>query len=50
MCAVHGGGHGVTGHAVCDDGVMIDLRPMRGVRVDPANRIADVQGGATGAI
>jgi len=45
--AVRGGGHGVAGYAVCDDGVMIDLSGMRTVRVDPIARRAWVQGGAT---
>jgi FAD/FMN-containing dehydrogenase len=40
------GGHGITGHAVPDDGLMIDLRPMGAVTVDPAARRARVQGGA----
>jgi FAD/FMN-containing dehydrogenase len=44
--AVRGGGHGVAGTAVCDDGVMIDLSAMRTVSVDPAGRTAWVQGGA----
>jgi hypothetical protein len=35
-----------AGTAVCDDGIVIDLSPMRAVRVDPANRTAWVQGGA----
>ena len=40
------GGHGIVGHAVPDDGLMIDLRPMGAVTVDPASRRAHVQGGA----
>ena len=44
--AVRGGGHNVAGTAVCDDGVVIDLSPMRAVWVDPDGRTAWVQGGA----
>ena len=44
--AIRGGGHNVAGTAVCDDGLVIDLSAMRGVRVDPAGRRAWVQGGA----
>jgi FAD/FMN-containing dehydrogenase len=40
------GGHSAVGHAVPDDGLMIDLTPMGGVTVDPARRTAVVQGGA----
>ncbi|HEV7979300.1 FAD-binding oxidoreductase [Amycolatopsis sp.] len=40
------GGHGALGLAVPEDGLMIDLSPMGGVRVDPAQRRAWVQGGA----
>src|SRR3954452_24160790 len=45
--SVYGVGHGVTGSAVVDAGVCLDLRGMRGVTVDPAAGIAAVQGGAT---
>jgi FAD/FMN-containing dehydrogenase len=44
--AIRGGGHNVAGTAVCDDGIVIDLSAMRGVRVDPADGKAWVQGGA----
>ena len=33
---MRGGGHNVAGNAVCDGGLMIDLSPMKGIRVDPA--------------
>jgi FAD/FMN-containing dehydrogenase len=47
--AVRGGGHNVAGSAVGDGAVMVDLSPMRGVRVDPAARTVRVAGGATWA-
>ena len=37
LVAVRGGGHGVAGPAVCDDGIVIDCSPMRGVRVRTAS-------------
>jgi len=40
------GGHSVVGLGVPDDGLMIDLTPMGGVRVDPMQKRAWVQGGA----
>jgi FAD/FMN-containing dehydrogenase len=44
--AVYGGGHGVTGSALCDDGVCIDLRGLNFVEVDPVAKTARVGGGA----
>jgi FAD/FMN-containing dehydrogenase len=45
--AVRGGAHSVPGFGTCDGGVVIDLSGMRGVRVDPVNRTARAEGGAT---
>jgi FAD/FMN-containing dehydrogenase len=45
--SVYGGGHGVTGSAVVDAGICVDLRGMNAVDVDPEARTARVGGGAT---
>jgi FAD/FMN-containing dehydrogenase len=37
----------VPGFGTCDDGLVVDLSRMRGVRVDPRNRTARAEGGAT---
>ncbi|HJU75709.1 MAG TPA: FAD-binding oxidoreductase, partial [Gemmatimonadaceae bacterium] len=45
VVAVRGGGHNVAGTAVCDEGVVIDLSPMKGMWVDPSARTARAQAG-----
>jgi hypothetical protein len=44
--AVRGGGHSFPGHSVCDGGLVIDLSAMKGIRVDPAARVARADAGA----
>ena len=45
LVSVRGGGHNYAGKSVCDDGLMIDLSPMKGIRVDPVGRTAWAQPG-----
>jgi FAD/FMN-containing dehydrogenase len=45
--SVRGAGHNIAGNAVCDGGMMIDLSPMKSVRVDAAKERAYVDPGAT---
>ncbi len=44
--AVRSGGHSIGGFSTCDDGIVIDLSLMRGVRIDAEQRTARVNGGA----
>jgi FAD/FMN-containing dehydrogenase len=45
LVSVRGGGHHYAGKSVCAGGLMIDLAPMKGIRVDPAERTARAQPG-----
>ena len=45
LVAVRSGGHSLPGHSVCDDGMVIDLGPMKGVRVDPEAKTVRAQAG-----
>lgn len=47
LISVKGGGHNVTGNAVCAGGLMLDLSAMSEARVDPARRVVAVGGGAS---
>lgn len=47
LVAVKGGGHNAAALGMCDDGLVIDLSPMKGVHVDLKNETALVQAGCT---
>src|SRR5438477_5334367 len=47
LASVRGGGHNITGNAVCEGGLMIDLSPMKSVRVDQVQRTARAEAGLT---
>jgi FAD/FMN-containing dehydrogenase len=45
LVAVRGGSHSAAGHAMCDDGLVIDMSGMKGVRIDTRRRTVQAQGG-----
>src|SRR5499427_2278037 len=45
LVSVRGGGHNIPGNCICNGGLVIDLRRMKGIRVDPARRTARAEGG-----
>lgn len=47
--AVRGGGHNVAGFSTCDDGIVIDLSPMKKIEVDKDSGTARAQAGLTWA-
>ena len=47
LVSVKGGGHNITGNAVCEGGLMIDLSAMKGMRVDPAAGTVRAEAGLT---
>lgn len=47
--AVRGGGHSIPGLSTCDDGVLIDLQPMKQITVDPELRTATAGAGVVWA-
>jgi len=49
LISIKGGGHNVSGKAVCAGGLMIDLSRMKSIRVEPAARIVRAEPGVIGA-
>ena len=47
LLAIRGGGHNGPGLGSCNDGLVVDLSALKGVRIDPANRTVRVEAGCT---
>src|SRR5678810_504669 len=47
LMSIRAGGHNVSGNAVCNGGIMIDLSKMKNVKVYPDKKLAHVEMGAT---
>lgn len=45
--AIRGGGHSVAGHSTCDDGIVVDLSPMKDIAIDPEAQTARAGAGVT---
>ena len=45
LTAVRGGGHSISGQSSCDNGLVIDLQAMKGIRIDTVRQVAAVQPG-----
>jgi FAD/FMN-containing dehydrogenase len=45
LVAVRSGGHDVGGRSICDDGIVIDLSPMRAIAIDARRRSARAEAG-----
>ena len=45
LTAVRSGGHSFAGHGVCDDGLVIDLSPMKRAEIDPAHEKIRIEPG-----
>jgi FAD/FMN-containing dehydrogenase len=43
--AIRGGGHSVAGFSMCEGGIVIDTRGLRGIRVDPNKKTVRAQAG-----
>ena len=45
LTAIRGGGHNGAGLGICDDGLVIDLSRMKGIRVNPSDKTVRVEAG-----